>query len=62
MSKDKAVNVLRYTDLNEKSGALKNIKFSCYRLNMGKEIIAFNIIEIEKHKFHCNKIFFKEKI
>ena len=51
ISKNEAINLLRNADLTEKSRTLYKIKniFSC--LKMGKEILIFDNIEIEKNKF-----------
>ena len=42
--------------LTEKSGTLKNIKNLLSYIALGKEILRFGDIAIEKNKFYCNKI------
>ena len=45
-------------DLSKNSETLKNKNLKMgtkYHIKMGKKIIKFGDVELEKHKFHCHK-------
>ena len=47
--KNEAIKSMQNTDLTEKSGALQSIKNLISYIKMGKEILTFGDIEIEKN-------------
>ena len=48
ISKNEAINVMQKADLTKKSGTLQNINNLFSYVKMGKEILTFGSIEIEK--------------
>ena len=60
ISKCEAVNVLQKADLNEKRRTLQNIINLFSNIKIGKYIITFGNIEVEKSKFYRfrSRIFF----
>ena len=55
MSKNRAINLLRNSDLTEKNRNIINHKNLLSHLKMDNEIIKSGDTEIKKHKFHCYK-------
>ena len=58
VSNTKAVNLLQNDDLSKNSETLKNKNLKMgtkYHIKMGKKIIKFGDVELEKQKFHCHK-------
>ena len=55
MSADEAINLLRNTDLTEKKCNIIKHKNLLSHIKMGKWIITFGDIEIEKQKFYRYK-------
>ena len=55
ISKNEAINLIQNADLTEKSGSLQNIKKLFSYIKMGKEVLTFGDIEIEKNKFYRYK-------
>ena len=51
--KNDAVNFLQNANLNEKRNVIKIKIITMFK--MGKEIVTFGDIEVEKHKFHQHK-------
>ena len=56
ISKNQAINLIQNADLTEKSWALLKHKKLLSQIKMGKEILTFGNIEIEKNKFDINKL------
>ena len=54
ISKNEAIKLMQSADLTEKNEIL-NIKNLFLHMKMGKEILTFCNIEIEKNKFYCHK-------
>ena len=48
ISKNEAINLMKNADLTEKGGTLQNIKNLLSYIKMGKEVLTFEDIEIEK--------------
>ena len=55
INKNEAVNIMQNADLTEKSRILWNIKNLLSSIKIGKEILTFGDIEIEKKNFYHNK-------
>ena len=55
ISKIEAINLMQNAYLTEKSGTLLNLKNLFSYIKLGKEILTFDIIEIEKIFFYGNK-------
>ena len=55
INKNEAVNIMQNADLTEKSRILWNIKNLLSSIKIGKEILTFGDIEIEKKIFYHNK-------
>ena len=56
ISKSEAINLMQNADLTKKSRTLSSIKNLLLYIKMGKEILTFGNIEIEKNKFSRHKI------
>ena len=56
ISKSEAINLMQNADLTKKSRTLSSIKNLLLYIKMGKEILTFGNIEIEKNKFSHHKI------
>ena len=54
-SKNEAINLMHNADLTKKQNIIKHKKLLS-RIKMGKEILTFRNIEIEKNKYYRNKI------
>ena len=52
ISKNEAINLMQNADLSEKNWTIKNINNLFSYIKMGKEILTFGNIEIEKNKFY----------
>ena len=55
ISKIETINLMQNAYLTEKSGTLLNLKNLFSYIKLGKEILTFDIIEIEKFFFYGNK-------
>ena len=55
ISKIETINLMQNAYLTEKSGTLLNLKNLFSYIKLGKEILTFDIIEIEKIFFYGNK-------
>ena len=55
ISKNEAINLMQNADLTKKSGTLYKHKNLLWHIKMGKEILTFGDIEIEKSKFYRHK-------
>ena len=55
ISKNEAIKFMQNADLTEKNEILLNIKNLFSHMKMGKEILTFGNIEIEKNKFYRHK-------
>ena len=55
ISKIETINLMQNAYLTEKSGTLLNLKNLFSDIKLGKEILTFDIIEIEKIFFYGNK-------
>ena len=55
ISKIETINLMQNAYLTEKSGTLLNLKNLFSYIKLGKEILTFDIIEIEKNFFYGNK-------
>ena len=55
ISKNEAISLMQIADLTEKIGTLQNIKKLLSCIKMGKEILTFEDIDIEKNKFYRHK-------
>ena len=55
INKNEAVNIMQNAGLTEKSRILWNIKNLLSSIKIGKEILTFGDIEIEKKFFYHNK-------
>ena len=55
ISKIETINLMQNAYLTEKSGTLLNLKNLFSDIKLGKEILTFDIIEIEKKFFYGNK-------
>ena len=58
ISKNETVNLMQNADLTEKSGTLENMKNLFSYVKMGKEILRFCGIEIEKKKNSAMRLLF----
>ena len=52
ISKSKAINLMQYADFTEKKGNIIKHKHSLSQIKMGKEILTFWDIEIDKRNFY----------